>query len=81
VGRVFVQCAHFANKGEGVLQKRTSAHFGAKASYFRNLWGVRTDKGEGVEPVPTFFEQGERSHFFAILCGCPLSAKRFIRQT
>jgi len=35
---------------------------------FRNLWCVRTDKWEGVEPVRTFCGQGGRGQFFAIPC-------------
>jgi len=43
--------------------------FGSKRlRIFRNLWCVRTDKGEGgVEPARIFF--GEVGQFFTILCG------------
>jgi len=44
VGGRSVQCGHFADKEEEVLQMRSSALFGAKKlRIFRNLWCVRTD--------------------------------------
>jgi len=47
----FVQCGHFADKGRGVLQMRTSTLFDAKKlRIFWNLWSVRTDKG-GRGPI------------------------------
>jgi len=56
-------------KGEGFIQMRTSALFGAKNIGFFEIYGVsaRTRK-EGVEPVRTFFGKGEGGQFFAILC-------------
>jgi len=55
-GGGFVQCGHFSDKeGSSVEDVRT---FGAKNSgFFRNLWCVRTDRGE-VGPVLTFCGQG-----------------------
>jgi len=51
---------------------RTFALFGAKNFRFFEIYGVSADartKGEGVEPVRTFFGQGEGGQFFVILCG------------
>jgi len=53
---------------------RKFALFDAKNFEFFEIYGVSVwTKGEGVEPVRTFFGQGGRgSQFFAILCGRPL---------
>jgi len=49
---------------------RTFALFGARYSGFFGIYGVSArTREEGVEPVRT---RGERSQFFAILCGRPL---------
>jgi len=53
----FDQCGHFSDKGEGVLQMRTSALFGAKDLEFFKIYGVSART---------------RGQFFAILCGCLL---------
>jgi len=47
-----------------VLQMWMSTLFGAKNIKFFEIYGVRTDKGEGGEPVQTFCEQGERGSIF-----------------
>jgi len=58
-----VQCG----QGEGVLQMRTSALFGAINF---EIYGVSArTRRRGVEPVRTFFGQGGGGQFFAILCG------------
>jgi len=56
--------------GEGILQVRMSALFGAKNFGFFEIYGVSERiKGREVEPVWTFYGQGERgSQFFTILC-------------
>jgi len=43
-GKGFVQCGHFADKGNGVLQMRTFAHFGAKNFKFFEIYGVSARK-------------------------------------
>jgi len=64
-----VQCGHFSDKGEGVLQMRTSAIFDAKNVGFFEIDGVSAwTRERGVEPVGTFCGQGEGGQFFAILC-------------
>jgi len=51
---------------------RTSTLFKPKNfGFFENFGMSARTKGRGVEPVPTFFEQGV-GQFFAILCGCLL---------
>jgi len=57
----------FCGQGGGGLPKRISAFFGAKNN-FRNLWCVRTDKGEGLSQCGHLWTRG-RGKFFAILCG------------
>jgi len=58
-GRRFVQCGHFSDKGEEVLQMRTSALFGTKNFGFFEIYGVSAGTRE-VEPVLTFCGQGGR---------------------
>jgi len=50
---------------------RTSALSDAKYIEFFLIYGVSARTG-GVEPVRTFYGQGEKRQFFAILCGRPL---------
>jgi len=60
----FVQFGNFSDKGEVVLQMRTSTLFGAKKlRIFRNIRCVHMDKGE-VEVVRTFCGQGGRGSIF-----------------
>jgi len=67
-GGVFVQYGHFSDTGGP--QMRTSALFSAKNFAFFKIYGVSTrTRVERVEPVRTFFGQGWRGQFFAILCG------------
>jgi len=49
---------------------RTPAFLGAKNFEFFEIYGVSARaRGEGVEPVPSFYGQGGRGQFFATLCG------------
>jgi len=57
--REFLQCGHFADKGERVLQMRISALFEAKPLDFSKfVWCIRTDKEGEFEPVRTLYGQG-----------------------
>jgi len=60
--RGFVQCGYFSDKG--FLQMWTSALFGAKTSYFRNLRCDCTNKWEGGWAKRTFFGQGREGSIF-----------------
>jgi len=77
---------------EAVLHMRTSALFGAKNFGFFEIYGVfaRT-RGEGVEPVRTFCEQGGRGSIFCDflwvapnrnyeLCGNHAAPKRYLAK-
>jgi len=67
--RRFVQCGHFADKERRVLQMRTFAFFGAKKFGFLEILGVSArTRGEEVEPVRTFCEQGRRGVDFSRFC-------------
>jgi len=67
----FVQCGQ---EGRVVLQMRTFALFGSKPSFFfRNLWRVRTDKGE------EFLQTRRRGQFCGNLCGRPLWTAPYIK--
>jgi len=57
----YVQCGHFSDMEEGVLQVRMSARFGARDFGFFEIYGVsERTRGRRVEPVRTFCGQGER---------------------
>jgi len=66
-GEGVVQCGHITNKGEGVLQMRTSTLFGEKRNFgLVEIYGVSVyghGGGEGVEPVRTFRGQEEGVNF------------------
>jgi len=78
-GMGVVQCEHFSDKAEEILQMRTSVLFDAKKlRIFRNLWCVLTVKWGGrFEPVRTFCGQGEGINFSRfcadVLYGLPLA--------
>jgi len=46
-----VQCGHFVDKWEWVFRCEHPHFLVLNTSDFWNLWCVRTDKGEGIEPV------------------------------
>jgi len=62
-GRVLSSANILWIRGKG-LQMRTFAIFGARNFGLFEIYGVRADKREGVEPVRTFYGK-----FFGILCG------------
>jgi len=65
--RRFVQCGHFSDKGEGVLQMRTSTFFDAKISFFEKyiVTGTRGVRVEEIKPVRTFCRlKGGEGQFF-----------------
>jgi len=66
-GGRFVQYGHFADKGEGVLQMRTSALFGAKNFGFFEIYDVPAQTRR-VEPVRTFCGQGGEEVNFSRFC-------------
>jgi len=61
-GRGFVQC----EQEERGFQMRTSTLFVVKNFGFFEIYGVSA-RTRGVEPVRTFYGQGEGGQFFAIL--------------
>jgi len=86
---VVVQCRHFADKEEGVLQMRTSALFGAKnLDFSKFLLCSHEQEGRGLSQCGYFADKEGGGQFFAILCGrlfwtapyskCVCSLKSFV---
>jgi len=48
-----VQCGHFTDKGEGVLQMRTSALFGAKTPQFSKFMVCLHGQGASADILRT----------------------------
>jgi len=56
-------------RGSGVFRARRLHILVQKLRIFRNLWCVRTDKGEGVSQCGHLQTWGDGGQIFAILCG------------
>jgi len=64
-----VPMQHFTDKG-GLSDADARTIWCKALQTFRNLWCIRMDRGEGVEPVHAFCGQGaRRGSVFRDLCG------------